>query len=106
MSAPSDPQPLSDHLHPWTADPFGPFCSTTSAELVVPIRSIAVTFVDALQRAGAIRTGREGSELQFNVAVPRDGLGDRLGTALRAAAAGQLRLAERVARQLGIWPRA
>jgi len=59
--------------------------------------------VDALQRAGAIRTGREGSELEFNVAVPRDGLGDRLRTALRAAAAGQLRLAERVGRRLGIW---
>ena len=60
----------------------------------------------ALERAGAIRTGREGSELEFNVPVPRDGLGDRLRAALRAAASGQLLLAERVARRLGIWPRA
>jgi len=60
--------------------------------------------LDALERAGAVRGAREGAELEFNVAVPRDGLGDRLREALRAAGAGQLRLAERVARRLGIWP--
>ena len=61
--------------------------------------------IQALERAGAVHSGSEGPELEFNVDVPRDGLGDRLRAALRAAAAGQLRLAERVARRLGIWPR-
>jgi RimJ/RimL family protein N-acetyltransferase len=59
--------------------------------------------VDALERAGALRTASEGAELEFKVDVPQDGLGERLRAALRAAAAGQLRLAERVARRLGIW---
>lgn len=59
--------------------------------------------VDALRRAGATRGGREGSELEFNVEVPHDALGERMGAALRAAAAGQLRMVERVARRLGVW---
>jgi RimJ/RimL family protein N-acetyltransferase len=62
--------------------------------------------VDALRRAGATRApSADASELEFNVEVPEEGLGERLGTALRAAGAGQLRLVERVARRLGIWPR-
>ena len=61
--------------------------------------------VEALERAGARRAeGAEPGELEFNVEVPVDGLGERLGTALRAAAAGQLRMVGRVARRLGIWP--
>ena len=62
--------------------------------------------VDALTRAGAVRapTG-DAAELEFNVEVPQEGLGDRLRTALRAAASGQLQMVERVARRLGIWPR-
>jgi RimJ/RimL family protein N-acetyltransferase len=61
---------------------------------------------NALQRAGATRAPGDGAEeLEFEVDVPRDGLGERLGTALRAAAAGQLRMVERVGRRLGIWPR-
>jgi RimJ/RimL family protein N-acetyltransferase len=59
--------------------------------------------VDALARAGAVRTHRDGAELEFEVEVPEDGLGERLMTALRAAAAGQLRMVERVARRLGVW---
>jgi RimJ/RimL family protein N-acetyltransferase len=59
--------------------------------------------VDALERAGAVRTSRDGAELTFEVEVPEDGLGERLRTALRAAAAGQLRMVERVARRLGVW---
>ena len=63
--------------------------------------------VDALTRAGAKRAPSDAAtELEFNVEVPREGLGERLRTALRAAAAGQLRLVERVARRLGVWPRA
>jgi RimJ/RimL family protein N-acetyltransferase len=62
--------------------------------------------VDALRRAGATRApSPDAAELEFNVEVPYDGLGDRLGTALRAAGAGQLHLVERVGRRLGIWPR-
>jgi RimJ/RimL family protein N-acetyltransferase len=61
--------------------------------------------VDALRRHAATRTPFDGPELLFEVEVPREGLGDRLDTALRAAGAGQLRLAKRVGRRLGIWPR-
>jgi RimJ/RimL family protein N-acetyltransferase len=59
--------------------------------------------VDALERAGAVRGPSAGAELEFEVDVPHEGLGERLPTALRAAAAGQLRMVERVARRLGIW---
>jgi RimJ/RimL family protein N-acetyltransferase len=59
--------------------------------------------LDALRRAGATRSPGDGAELEFEVEVPRDGLGERLRTALRAAAAGQLRMVERVARRLGVW---
>ena len=61
--------------------------------------------LDALERAGAHRSGAEAGELEFLVDVPRDGLGDRLRAALRAAAAGQLSLAARAARRLGIYGR-
>jgi len=61
--------------------------------------------LDALERAGARRSGAEAGELEFLVDVPRDGLGDRLRAALRAAAAGQLSLAARAARRLGIYGR-
>jgi RimJ/RimL family protein N-acetyltransferase len=61
--------------------------------------------VDALERAGAVHIAGEGAELEFTVDVPQDGLGERLRAALRAAAAGQLRLAGQVARRLGIWRR-
>ena len=61
--------------------------------------------LDALERAGAHRSGAEAGELEFLVDVPRDGLGDRLRAALRAAAAGQLRLAARAARRLGVYGR-
>lgn len=59
--------------------------------------------LDALERAGATRAPGSGSELEFEVDVPEEGLGERLRTALRAAAAGQLRMVERVARRLGVW---
>jgi RimJ/RimL family protein N-acetyltransferase len=63
--------------------------------------------VDALRRAGATRApSADASELEFDVEVPQEDLGERLRTALRAAAAGQLNLVERVGRRLGIWPRA
>jgi RimJ/RimL family protein N-acetyltransferase len=61
--------------------------------------------VDALQRAGARKADGESGELEFTVEVPSGDLGERLREALRAAAAGQLRLAARVGRRLGIWPR-
>jgi RimJ/RimL family protein N-acetyltransferase len=59
--------------------------------------------LDALERAGATRAPGDGAELEFDVEVPRDGLGERLRTALRAAGAGQLSMVERVARRLGVW---
>jgi RimJ/RimL family protein N-acetyltransferase len=59
--------------------------------------------LDALERAGATRAASDGAELEFNVDVPRDGIGERLRTPLRAAGAGQLRMVERVARRLGVW---
>jgi RimJ/RimL family protein N-acetyltransferase len=61
--------------------------------------------VDALRRAGARRADGESGELEFTVEVPSGDLGERMREALRAAAAGQLRLAARVGRRLGIWPR-
>jgi len=62
--------------------------------------------IDALGRAGAKRSGEDDpDEIEFNVDVPTEGLGDRLRTALRAAAAGQLRAAANMARRLGVWPR-
>ena len=62
--------------------------------------------IDALMRYGAEGTDGDGpEELEFNVDVPTEGLGERLRTALRAAAAGQLRAAARMARRLGVWPR-
>ena len=62
--------------------------------------------IDALGRAGAKRAGEDDpDEIEFNVDVPTEGLGDRLRTALRAAAAGQLRAAANMARRLGVWPR-
>ena len=62
--------------------------------------------VDALRRAGALAANGESGELEFTVEVPSGDLGERLREALRAAAAGQLRLAARVARRLGLLPRA
>jgi RimJ/RimL family protein N-acetyltransferase len=59
--------------------------------------------LDALERAGATSRRSEAGEIEFNVEVPQEDLGDRLRTALRAAAAGQLELVERVVRRLGIW---
>lgn len=61
--------------------------------------------LDALGRAGAQRSGEDSGELEFIVDVPRDGLGDRLRAALRAAASGQLELAARGARRLGLYRR-
>ena len=62
--------------------------------------------IDALARYGAERKDGDGpEELEFNVDVPTEDLGERLGTALRAAAAGQLRAAARMARRVGVWPR-
>ena len=59
--------------------------------------------LDALDRAGATSKRGEAGEIEFDVEVPREDLGDRMRTALRAAASGQLELVERVARRLGIW---
>ncbi|MEA2350328.1 MAG: hypothetical protein QOG41_2278 [Thermoleophilaceae bacterium] len=59
--------------------------------------------LDALDRAGGTSSRSESGEIEFNVEVPQEDLGDRMRTALRAAAAGQLELVERVARRLGIW---
>jgi RimJ/RimL family protein N-acetyltransferase len=59
--------------------------------------------LDALTRAGATSRRGEAGEIEFNVEVPQEDLGERMRTALRAAAAGQLELVERVARRLGIW---
>jgi RimJ/RimL family protein N-acetyltransferase len=61
--------------------------------------------LDALGRAGAERTGVDSGEVEFMVEVPQDGLGDRLRGALRAAASGQLELAARMARRLGLYRR-
>ena len=46
--------------------------------------------IDALDRAGAERTGESGGEIEFVFELPSDGLGDRLAEALRAAAGGRL----------------
>ena len=58
--------------------------------------------LDALGRAGAERTGADSGEIELTVDIPREGLGDRLRSTLRAAATGQLRLATRAARRLGL----
>ncbi len=58
--------------------------------------------LDALGRAGAERTGEDSGEIEFTVEVPHEGLGERLRSALRAAATGQLHLAARAARRLGL----
>ncbi|MBV9214423.1 MAG: GNAT family N-acetyltransferase [Actinobacteria bacterium] len=85
---------LADLSERAQANGIGQFRAYVSSENTVVL--------DALGRAGADRTGREADELEFIVDVPREGLGDRLGGALRAAAAGQLRLAARMARRLGL----
>ena len=56
----------------------------------------------ALDRAGAERVAGDEDEVELTIEVPAEGLGDRMGTALRAAGAGQLRLARSLARRLGI----
>jgi RimJ/RimL family protein N-acetyltransferase len=40
----------------------------------------------ALDRAGAVRTGGDDGEIEFALDLPAEGIGDRLATALRAAA--------------------
>ncbi|MEA2375626.1 MAG: hypothetical protein QOD53_2089 [Thermoleophilaceae bacterium] len=67
--------------------------------LVSPENTVVL---EALQGAGAQRTSADADEIEFTVDVPADGLGDRLGAALRAAGAGQLRLAGQVAKRLGL----
>lgn len=67
--------------------------------LVSPENTVVL---DALRGAGAERVGTAEDEVEFTVEVPQEGLGDRLATALRAAGAGQLRLASEVARRLGL----
>ena len=67
--------------------------------LVSPENTVVL---EALQGAGAQRTAADSDEIEFTVEVPAEGLGDRLGAALRAAGAGQLRLAGQVARRLGL----
>ncbi|MEA2399367.1 MAG: hypothetical protein QOK25_2923 [Thermoleophilaceae bacterium] len=70
--------------------------------LVSPENTVVL---DALQGAGAQRTAADADEIEFTVEVPAEGLGERMREALRAAGAGQLRLAGRVARRLGVWRR-
>jgi RimJ/RimL family protein N-acetyltransferase len=49
--------------------------------------------VNALERAGAERTGTSGEgEIEFAIDVPSEGLGERLRTALRSIASALLRL--------------
>jgi hypothetical protein len=49
--------------------------------------------VNALERAGAERTGSSGEgEIEFSIDVPSEGLGERLRTALRSIASALLRL--------------
>jgi hypothetical protein len=62
--------------------------------------------LDALGRVGAARVAGDEDEVELAIEVPADGLGDRMREALRAAAAGQLNLARRVARRLGLGDRA
>lgn len=71
------------------------FCAYVSSDNEVVL--------DALGRAGAERTSTaQDGEIEFVVEVPREGLGERLRSALRAAGAGQLRLAARMAQRLGL----
>jgi GNAT superfamily N-acetyltransferase len=68
--------------------------------LVSPENTVVL---DALTGAGAERKGIDQDEIEFTVEVPaEEGLGERLRAALRAAGAGQLRLASEVARRLGL----
>ena len=48
--------------------------------------------VNALERAGAERTGASEGEIEFAIDVPSEGLGERLRTALQSIAAALLRL--------------
>jgi RimJ/RimL family protein N-acetyltransferase len=48
--------------------------------------------IDALERAGAERTGSTEGEIEFAIDVPSEGLGERLRTALRSIAAALLKL--------------
>ena len=48
--------------------------------------------LNALERAGAERTGTGEGEIEFTIDVPSEGLGDRLRTALRSIASAFARL--------------
>ncbi|HEX8745322.1 MAG TPA: GNAT family N-acetyltransferase [Thermoleophilaceae bacterium] len=64
--------------------------------------------IEALERHGAVRAGGAGDEVEFEADVPGEGVGPRLAEGLRAAARGQLRLAEAAAGWLRArvpWPR-
>jgi RimJ/RimL family protein N-acetyltransferase len=60
--------------------------------------------IGALERAGAERTGRsEEGEVEFSVAVPSEGIGDRLRAALHAAAETPWAFVSTLLRRLAVW---
>jgi RimJ/RimL family protein N-acetyltransferase len=62
--------------------------------------------LDALERAGAERTGSpEQGEVELQIAVPVEGVGDRLAAALRAAAGAQRDFLAAVLSRLAVWRR-
>lgn len=62
--------------------------------------------IDVLERIGAARFGvTDTGEIEFGIDFPAEGIGQRLRSALRAAATGQLDLVAGLARRLAVWRR-
>ena len=59
--------------------------------------------IDALERAGAVRTAEPDGEIEFSIDFPAEGLGDLLHDALRAAAAMPAAFLGAVVRRLTVW---
>ena len=60
--------------------------------------------LDALDRAGAIRTGETGQgEVELSIPLPAEGIGDRMAAALHAAAEAPREFLSAGLRQLGAW---
>src|SRR3954469_16560031 len=61
--------------------------------------------LDALERAGAARMGASEGEIEFELDVPSEGIGDRLQSVLRAAAASQRDFLSSGLARLRVWER-
>ena len=59
--------------------------------------------LEALERAGATRTGSENGEVELSLEVPADGIGDRLAATLRAAGEAPREFLGAGLRRLSVW---